>query len=66
MESFKEYIAQLSRIVPEIKPLLTLRYRILYLVGYLQPIGRRNLSLKIGITERIIRKEATEIGRAHV
>ena len=59
MESFKEYIAQLSRIVPEIKPLLTLRYRILYLVGYLQPIGRRNLSLKIGITERIIRKEAT-------
>ncbi len=64
MESFKECIAQLSRIVPEIKPLLTLRYRILYLVGYLQPIGRRNLSLKIGITERIIRKEATVLKEA--
>ncbi len=64
METFKDSIDQLSRIVPEIKPLITLRYRILYLVGYLQPIGRRNLSLKIGITERVIRKEATVLKEA--
>jgi len=64
MQTFRESIEQLSRIVPEIKPLITLRYRILYLVGYLQPIGRRNLSLKIGMTERVIRKEATVLKEA--
>lgn len=55
---FTQTIEKLSKIVPEMQALLPLRYRMLYLVGYLQPIGRRNLSLKIGITERVIRKEA--------
>ncbi|WP_171831357.1 sugar-binding transcriptional regulator [Fusibacter sp. A1] len=64
MITFKDSIDQMSRIVPEIKALIPLRYRILYLVSYLQPIGRRNLSLKIGITERIIRKEATVLKEA--
>lgn len=48
----------LRTVAPEMIDLLENRYNILKVVGYLQPIGRRSLSGKLDITERVIRKEA--------
>lgn len=45
-------------IAPEVIELLESRYQILNIVNYLQPIGRRSLSTKLDMTERVIRKEA--------
>ncbi len=48
----------LRAVTPEIAELLEVRYNILKTVCYQQPIGRRNLSLALGLTERVLRKEA--------
>lgn len=48
----------LRTIAPEVIELLESRYQILNIVSYLQPIGRRSLSTKLDMTERVIRKEA--------
>lgn len=46
-----------KRIVPEfVEPLIN-RYKMLRLIHYHQPIGRRNLANELGIGERIVRKE---------
>lgn len=45
-------------VTPEIADLLELRYNIMKTVCYQQPIGRRNLSVALGLTERVLRKEA--------
>lgn len=46
-----------QKIVPEILELLEKRYNILRTISYNQPVGRRVLSNKLGIGERIVRKE---------
>jgi len=46
-----------SKIVPETVELFMRRYEILKIVSILQPIGRRALSSKLGITERAMRTE---------
>ncbi len=52
-------IGEIIRVVtPEIAELLEVRYNILKTVCYQQPIGRRNLSLALSLTERVLRKEA--------
>ncbi len=52
-------IGEIIRVVtPEIAELLEVRYNILKTVCYQQPIGRRNLSMALGLTERVLRKEA--------
>lgn len=48
----------LRTIAPEVIEILESRYQILNIVNYLQPIGRRSLSTKLEMTERVIRKEA--------
>ncbi len=50
--------AMLKSIAPELIEILESRYQILNIVNYLQPIGRRSLSTKLDLTERVIRKEA--------
>ncbi len=51
-------IIKLSRkIMPEMSDILEKRYSILRNIYYSNPIGRRTLSNKIGISERIVRKE---------
>ncbi len=50
--------AMLKSIAPEVIEILESRYQILNIVNYLQPIGRRSLSTKLDLTERVIRKEA--------
>lgn len=56
-----EITSILRTVAPEMVSVLEERYNILKVVSYLQPIGRRGLSLKLNITERIIRKEANTL-----
>ena len=55
---FSEIAEVLKQVAPETIELLENRYNILKVVSLLQPIGRRVLSTKVNLTERIIRKEA--------
>ncbi len=51
-------ISMLKTVTPEVINLLDTRFNILRIVNHDQPIGRRNLSAKLDITERVLRKEA--------
>ncbi|GLC89823.1 sugar-binding transcriptional regulator [Lysinibacillus piscis] len=46
-----------QKLLPEMYPLLQLRYRILQTIQLMQPIGRRTLADSLKMTEREIRKE---------
>jgi len=50
-----------SKIVPETIELLMKRYEILKVISIYQPIGRRNLATKLGITERTMRTEIDKL-----
>jgi len=50
-----------NKIVPETVELLMKRYEILKIISSFQPIGRRTLAIKLGITERTIRTEIDKI-----
>lgn len=56
-----EFSKILSTVAPELVAVLEDRYNILTMISYLQPIGRRSLSSKLNITERVIRKEANTL-----
>jgi len=56
--SFNDIAEVLKQVAPETIELLENRFNILKVVSLLQPIGRRVLSTKVNLTERIIRKEA--------
>lgn len=53
-----EVADMLRHTAPELIEALASRYRILTLLHDDQPIGRRNLSAQLGLTERVARKEA--------
>ncbi|BEP28745.1 sugar-binding transcriptional regulator [Helicovermis profundi] len=53
-----EITSVFKTIAPEMVKVLEDRYNMLRIISYLEPIGRRSLSNKLDITERIIRKEA--------
>ncbi|MDO4178397.1 MAG: sugar-binding domain-containing protein [Phascolarctobacterium sp.] len=46
-----------KKIVPELTDLLVTRYQILLQVSHEHPIGRRALSVKVGLSERILRAQ---------
>lgn len=48
-----------QKLVPDLLDLMAGRYRILQAVSLLQPIGRRMLSTHLGVTERVLRSEAS-------
>jgi central glycolytic genes regulator len=58
MMLLSEVAAMLRSAAPELVEALASRYRILSLLQDHQPIGRRNLSTQLGLTERVARKEA--------
>lgn len=58
---FDNVVELLKIVAPESIELLEMRYNILKVVSLLQPIGRRVLSTKVDLTERIIRKEANNL-----
>lgn len=57
--NFDEIADVLKQVAPEIIEILENRFNILKVVSLMQPIGRRVLSTKVNLTERIIRKEAS-------
>lgn len=56
--SLERYIEIQKQVVPELSNKLIDRYKILRHIYYNQPIGRRNLSLSMGLGERIVRAES--------
>ncbi|HHY20311.1 MAG TPA: hypothetical protein GX525_00195 [Bacilli bacterium] len=48
-----------QKIVPDLLELMTRRYQILKMINMLEPIGRRNLSMSVSLTERVLRSEVT-------
>lgn len=50
-----------NKIVPETVELFMKRYEILKVISSLQPIGRRSLSVRLGITERTMRTEIDKL-----
>jgi len=57
--NIKIFVELMKTITPDITNILETRYSILRIINYLQPIGRRNLSNKLGLSERNIRTEAS-------
>ena len=52
-----EYLELIKSIAPEVTDIIERRYLILRTINFHQPVGRRTLSLELGIGERIIRNE---------
>jgi central glycolytic genes regulator len=50
-----------NKIVPETVELLMKRYEILKIISTYQPIGRRSLSVRLGLTERSMRTEIEKL-----
>lgn len=59
MINFADNMHLMAQLIPELEPLVTMRYQILNAVRYAQPIGRRALAQKLDLSERIARKECT-------
>lgn len=53
-----QLVNMLKSVAPEVISLLDVRFKILRVVSHNQPIGRRSLSVKLDVTERVLRKEA--------
>ena len=56
-EKIANYLDTLFRLTPDFKDTFEKRYKILKMIDMIGPVGRRTLSTKIDISERIIRKE---------
>ncbi len=48
-----------KKLVPDLLDVMVHRYRILQHIRLMQPIGRRNLSSNLGLSERVLRSEVT-------
>lgn len=48
-----------KRLLPELLPIMQRRFDILQYIGLMEPVGRRSLSVSLGITERILRGEVS-------
>lgn len=59
--NFNKILEIQNKIVPETIDLLMKRYEILKVISTFQPIGRRSLSTKLGITERTMRTEIDKL-----
>jgi len=53
-----QLVDMLKAVAPEVINLLDVRFKILRIISHNQPIGRRTLSVKLDVTERVLRKEA--------
>lgn len=56
--SFNDFLNVIKNITPDYIDVLEKRYNILEIINLMQPIGRRSLSNKLGLSERNIRTEA--------
>lgn len=46
-----------KRLLPDLLTIMQKRYHILHYIGLMEPVGRRSLSLSLGLTERVLRSE---------
>ncbi|MGD6817190.1 sugar-binding transcriptional regulator [Metabacillus sp. 84] len=53
----REMIEVQKKLVPDLLSAMQKRYQILQYIRLMQPIGRRSLSISLGITERVLRAE---------
>lgn len=56
-DKIANYLDTLFKLTPDFKDAFEKRYKILKMIDMIGPVGRRTLSTKIDISERIIRKE---------
>ncbi|MBP0726798.1 hypothetical protein J5Y03_16695 [Bacillus sp. RG28] len=54
------------KLLPDLIPVIQKRFRILQYIRIMQPIGRRNLSTSVGITERVLRSEVSLLKEQHL
>ncbi|MFD2617766.1 sugar-binding transcriptional regulator [Terrilactibacillus laevilacticus] len=52
-----------KKLIPDVLDIMSNRYRILQSLHFLQPIGRRTLSARLGMTERVLRGEVTYLSK---
>ncbi|MBE3595226.1 MAG: hypothetical protein IMX04_09395 [Candidatus Carbobacillus altaicus] len=57
-------IGAIERLLPELKEALTLRVRVLKMLRVIQPVGRRALAEKVGLSERVLRGVVEELQKA--
>lgn len=57
----KSFLLLQKKIVPEMLDLLLKRYELLKTIKHVQPVGRRNLSMALGMTERVLRAEVNDL-----
>ncbi|MDZ5472219.1 sugar-binding transcriptional regulator [Bacillus sp. 31A1R] len=48
-----------KRLLPDLVSVMQKRFSILQFIGLMEPVGRRNLSVSLGVTERVLRSEVT-------
>lgn len=48
-----------KKLLPDLLPIMQKRYQILQYIRLMQPIGRRSLSVSLGLTERTLRSEVS-------
>ncbi|AIM16145.1 MULTISPECIES: sugar-binding transcriptional regulator [Neobacillus] len=53
----QSFIDIAKRLLPDFLQVLQKRYMILKYIGFMQPVGRRSLSVSLGLTERVLRSE---------
>lgn len=53
----KSIIDLQKRLLPDLLAIIQKRYHILHFIGAMEPVGRRNLSGTLGLTERVLRSE---------
>ncbi|MDM8533584.1 sugar-binding domain-containing protein [Clostridiaceae bacterium HSG29] len=56
-----DFLKVLFKLAPEFQEIFIERYEILKIVNMIEPVGRRILSVKMDISERIIRKETDKL-----
>ena len=57
----KSFLFLQKKVVPEMHGLLVKRYELLKAIKHIQPVGRRNLSMAFGMTERVLRAEVNDL-----
>ncbi len=57
MKSLYSLIDVQKRLLPDLLIIMQKRYHILHYIGRMEPVGRRSLSLSLGLTERVLRSE---------
>lgn len=53
----QSFIDVQKRILPDLLQIMQKRYSILQYINLMQPVGRRSLSVSLGLTERVLRSE---------